>query len=142
MKRIIAFVGVFLVGLLLGLFLGFGITAPRKVGISDISVSKQVINNQEVLIVDSQEHPPWAQQHLTSVEFDYDKRTISILRYAVIFNPGFRRGIYSRWPVIIRDGLPNGEFTLLIGRTEGFAPVGKVVRTDKKLEYLPLASGH
>ena len=137
MKRFVIFAGVLLVGLLIGLCLGLTITVPRKVGISGVTVSKQLIDGQDVLIVDSPEHPPWAQQHLTSVEFDYDQKTISILRYSVIMSPGFGHSIYSRWPVVIRDGLLPSDYTLQIWKGERFAPVGRVVVADKKIEYVP-----
>ena len=64
MKKFIIFASVLLAGLLIGLVIGLSITVPRKVGISEVTVSKQVIDGQDVLIVDSPEHPPWAQQHL------------------------------------------------------------------------------
>jgi hypothetical protein len=137
MKRSVILVGVLLLGLLLGICLGVAITVPRKVGISEVQVSKQVVGGEDVLLVDSPEHPPWAQQHLTSVEFDYDQKTISILRYAVIMNPAFRRGIYSRWPIVIRDGLLPGDYTLQIWKGNRFAPVGKVVVSDKTIEFVP-----
>lgn len=137
MKRFVIFASILLVGLLVGLCFGLTITVPRKVGISQVTVTKQVIEGEDVLIVDSPEHPPWAQQHLTSVEFDCDRRTISILRYAVIMSPGFRRSIYSRWPVVIRDGLLPGDYTLQIWKGERFVPIGRVVVADKKIEYVP-----
>ena len=137
MKRFAIFAAIVIVGLLVGVCLGLAITVPRKVGISEVTVTKQVIDGEDALLVDSPEHPPWAQQHLTSVEFDYDQKTISILRYAVIMSPGFGRSIYSRWPVVIRDGLLPGDYTLQIWRGERFAPVGRVVVTDKKIEYVP-----
>ncbi len=141
MKRVLISAGLLLVGLLIGLGLGLAITAPLKVGISEVTVTKQIIGGEEVLVVDSPEHPPWAQQHLTSVEFDSDAKTISILRYAVIFNPGFRHSIYSRWPVVIRDGLRPGGYTLQIWQSKHFVPVGRVVETDKKFEYEALKAG-
>ena len=136
MKRFVIFAGVLLAGLLVGLCLALTITVPRKVGISGVTVSKLVIDGQDMLIVDSPEHPPWAQQHLTSVEFDYDQKTISILRYSVIMSPGFGRSIYSKWPVVIRDGLLPGDYTLQIWKGERFAPVGRLVVADGKIEYV------
>jgi hypothetical protein len=138
MKRFVILAAVLLVGLLIGVCLGLMVTVPRKVGISEVTVTKKVIDGQEMLLVDSPEHPPWAQQHLTSVEFDYDQKTISILRYAVIMSPVFGGSIYSRWPVVIRDGLIPGDYTLQIWQDERFTPVGRVVVADKKIEYVPL----
>jgi hypothetical protein len=137
MKRFVIIAAIFLAGLLIGVCLGVALTVPRKVGISEVTVTKQTIDGQDMLLVDSLEHPPWAQQHLTSVEFDYDQKTISILRYAVIMNPGFGRSIYSRWPIVIRDGLLPGNYALQIWRGGRFAPVGRVVVTDKRIEYVP-----
>ena len=88
-----------------------------------------------MLIVDSFEHPPWAQQHITSVEFDFEKKTISIIRYYVIFHPLFRHEIYSRWPIIISGGLLPGNYTLQIWQGEHFETIGKVIAGEKSLDY-------
>jgi hypothetical protein len=133
MKRLSILAGVLLVGFSLGLV----VTVPRKVGISEVAVTKQVIDGQDAVLVDSPEHPPWAQQHLTSVEFDEQQKTISILRYAVTINPAFGRGIYSRWPIVIRNGLLPGDYTLQVWEGERFDPVGRVIVAGKKIEYVP-----
>jgi hypothetical protein len=137
MKRLVILIAVLLVGLLIGVCLGLALTVPRKVGMSEVTVKKQSIDGHDVLLVYGPEHPPWAQQHLTSVEFDYNQKTISILRYAVTMNPGFWRQINSRWPVVIRDGLLPGDYTLQIWRGERFFPVGSVLVTENKIDYLP-----
>jgi hypothetical protein len=139
MKKFLLVTSMLLIGFLLGACLVLILSLPRKVGISQIAVSHHIVDGQEVLIVDSPEHPPWAQQHLTSVEFDYDQKTISILRYAVTQNPGLQRSIESRWPVVIGDGLLPGDYTLQFWQGERFAPIGKVVVKGKKIKYLPLA---
>ena len=138
MKPLLTYAALLFSGLLVGLILGFAVTVPRKVGIDQVEVSKQVLGRRDVLIVDSIEHPPWAQQHLTSVEFDEEGKTISIVRYAVILSPGIPHSIYSRWPVVIRDGLLSGEYTLQVWRGERFARVGRVVVEGSQIEYVPL----
>jgi hypothetical protein len=137
MKRLVILAAALLIGLLVGISLGWIVTVPRRIGISEVSVTKQTLDGRDMLLVDSPEHPPWAQQHLTSVEFDYDQKTILIVRYAVQINPAFRRGIYSRWPVVIRDGLLPGDYTLKIWDGEQFDTVGRVLATDKKIDYFP-----
>jgi hypothetical protein len=135
MKKFLKASGVLFAGLILGLLLGFLVTAPRKVGISEVQISKQTIANDEVLVVDSVEHPPWAQQHLTSVEFDYDAKTISIVRFYVLFNPLLRQEIYSRWPIIIRNGVLPGDYSLRIWKGEGFETIGKVIVGEKTIDF-------
>jgi hypothetical protein len=103
-----------------------------------VQITKQQIGNQEAIVVDSVEHPPWAQQHLTSVEFDYDKKTISIVRYFVRVNPWRRQNIYSRWPIVIRDGVLPGEYALQVWRGARFEPIGRIIAAEKTIEYLPL----
>ena len=137
MKKFLTLAAVLLLGLLIGVCLTVALAVPWKKAIPGVTVSKQVIDGRDVLLVDSLEHNPFAQQHLTSVEFDYDRKTISILRYFVLMNPGFRRSIYSRWPVVIRDGLIPGDYTLQVWRGEGFDPIGRVLVTDGSIEYVP-----
>jgi hypothetical protein len=137
-KRIFKIILILVIGLVCGLLLGLITTVPRKVGISEIQVSKQKIGDEEVLIIDSPEHPPWAQQHITSVEFDYNKKTISIIRYFVIFHPLFQHEIYSRWPIILSGGVLPGEYKLQIWQRGHYEIVGTVIAGDTNVNFQPI----
>jgi hypothetical protein len=132
---------ILLAGILIGIFLGYAISAPKKVGISQVTVSKQVIDDHDVLIVDNPEGSYFGQLELLSTEFDYDRYTISIVEYRTLFHPGFRGSIHSRWPVVIRNGLLSGDYTLQFWNGERFTPVGKVIAGTNTIQYVPVDKG-
>jgi hypothetical protein len=135
----------FLLGLLLlvvGLAIGFGIgfvaTTPSKVDMPRVTVSKEVLNDRDALVVDSSEHNPLVQQQIMSVEIDHQRKTISILRYHVLLNPSLGRMIDTRWPIVIRSLFFTGEYTLQVWRAGQFVPIGRVTVVDEKMSYVDL----
>lgn len=97
---------------LVGLAVGMWFTQFRLVGMSRPSVSVERLDGHSVITVDNFDHPPWAHNHVLTVDFDYDLGTIDISEYAALPNPWSDGCMQSRWPLVIRNGLLKGVYDI------------------------------
>ena len=120
------------------------LSVPRRLGMDEPGVSVQMLNGKPVVVVDpedvlSQEHPPWAHQHLISVEFDYNKRTVTVVTLYVTFNPLFWGHIHSRWPIVIRRRFLRGDYALRYYDGDSNVEIGTLTfGEDGAATYRPL----
>ena len=114
-------------------------SAPSRVGISEaLAWVAQLEEDKDVLVIDGFDHPPWAQVHFVAPDFDYDKNTITIIEWYVRFNPFASYWAHGRWPLVIRNGLLPGTYSVRYWNGEKYVLLGRLeVSDDRSLDFIP-----
>lgn len=117
-------------GLLLGLLLAFFVSRWIRATIVFHHVSLASINDKPALVVSCPEHPPWAQSNAYGIDIDYDKHTIDLAEFYILWNP-FSPRVIDRPPVVIQQGLLPGSYTLRFWNGHEYSEAGYVTVDDK-----------
>jgi hypothetical protein len=100
--------------------------APRRTGLTAVQARvAQLGESEPVLVIDGSEHPPWAQAHFITADFDYDQGTITVVERSIGFNP-FASRAYGRWPLVVRNGLLPGSYSVRYWDGSGAVPLGRL----------------
>jgi hypothetical protein len=126
-------------GLSLGLLLAFSVTRCIRSALVFPRVSLATVNDKPALVVSVQEHPPWAHSNTYGIDFDYDKHTIDVAEFYVLWHP-FSPRVLGRPPVVIQQGLLAGSYSLRFWNGHEYVEAGHVIVDDKgNIDWHPKA---
>ncbi|MCC7145556.1 MAG: hypothetical protein IT443_03850 [Phycisphaeraceae bacterium] len=113
-------------------YLGF----YRLGGVSEAHASIANINGQDVLVVDGQDHPPWAQSHVVDADIDYDNHTITVVERFMVLSP-FGVPPNRGWPLVLNhDRLPESKYTVQYWSGERKIVLGQLIVSERSMELV------
>jgi hypothetical protein len=106
----------------------------RRIGVSEPRASVTRISDKDVLILDGQDHPPWAQSHIVWAKVDNNIGAITVCETYRLFGP-FGEAPDRGWPIVLdRNRLIMPRYTIQYWDGNRNAIIGKLMVLGDQLK--------